>query len=62
LPQFQAQPKLSGSVKITTFHATRHSQQRSIDREISVQTMKDVEKYPTSQRQRWRGPNGGMGL
>jgi hypothetical protein len=48
------------ALKISVFHDTFHAKQRSGERAISLEAMKDVVKYPTQREQQWRGPNGGF--
>jgi hypothetical protein len=45
---------------ITTFHDSTHAKQRSRERNISLEAMKDVVKYHQSKTQQYRGDHGGF--
>ena len=45
---------------IKTFHDSTHARQRSRERNISLETTKDVVKYHQSKTQQYRGNHGGF--
>ncbi len=45
---------------IKTFHDSTHARQRSRERSIPLEAMKDVVRYPRSKTQQYRGAHGGF--
>ena len=45
---------------IKTFHDSTHARQRSRERRISLDAMKEVVKYHESKTQQYRGDHGGF--
>jgi hypothetical protein len=47
-------------VEITKFHDTTHARKRGRERDVPLESMKDVVKYHDSKMQQYRGDNGGF--
>ena len=48
------------SGRVAKFHESSHARNRSAARDISLEVMKHIVKYPDTRKQQYRGSHGGF--